>query len=205
MGLGLHYQIYEHVEIRFIINIWGHLYHHHHQKTSCINAPAAWCRKCPQILRSLAATSASSRVHPVIRESRSRLMMSFQVVLGLPGFLFPWEGVHRYSLSGNRVMSRCPNQCRWPFLMTLDNWGWLVFLRMSMFVTYWDHLIFRIFLWHLMSNASSLFPSLSLYVGNFYTWICLTDFSFNRNHAILLKLGAFSTYTRLMKFVNFCL
>ena len=60
-----------------------------------------YCSKCltrDHIIRSLAATSASYKVHP-----RSTLLMSFWTtshhhVFGRPGLLFQWDGFQWYSL-----------------------------------------------------------------------------------------------------------
>ena len=74
------------------------------QTASYDSAFAAWRRKLDQVLLSRAVTSASSTVHPGNMVSRSRLMTSFHVVRGLPCFLWPWSGVHLYSLSGSCVL-----------------------------------------------------------------------------------------------------
>ena len=77
---------------------------------SCITTLTSWLERCLHITRSLAATSASSTVHP-----RSILLMSFWMssrhdVLGWPGFLFPWNGFQWYSLLRIRSLFI---HCKW--------------------------------------------------------------------------------------------
>ena len=134
-----------------------------YRSASCIDAPAAWLTRNFHTLRSFAATSASSTDHPKSILLMSLFMVSFHAVLGRPRLL-PWVGFQEYSLLG---MWEASMRCTWPnhfkrlFLMTDVSWGCLVLDLMLSFEICWNQTIFRIFLWHLMSNASSLASSLS--------------------------------------------
>ena len=138
-----------------------------YRSASCIDAPAAWWTRNFHTLRSFAATSASSTDHPKSILLMSLFMVSFHAVLGRPRRLLPWVGFQECSLLGMREASM---RCTWPnhfkrfFLMTDVSWGCLVLDLMLSFAICWNQTIFRIFLWHLMSNASSLASSLSVRV-----------------------------------------
>ena len=115
-----------------------------------------------QTVQSWAATSASSIDQPNPRLRRSLWITSVHFVLGRPRFRFPWDGFHRCSLFGIRLLSirsRCPNHSL-RFLIKLVSWGCLVTDLTCFLVTCWDHLIGKILHWHRMSQASSLASSL---------------------------------------------
>ena len=69
-----------------------------------------WLHRCLNIICSLTATSASSKVHP-----RSILLMSFWMIychdiFGQPSLLFLWDGFQWHSLLGILSMFIC---CKW--------------------------------------------------------------------------------------------
>ena len=148
------------------------------QSASCISALAAWLVRILQTVRSWAATSASSTIQPNPRLRRSLWMTSIHFVLGRPRLRLPWDGFHRCSLFGIRLLSirsRYPNHFSLRFLIKLVSWGCLVTDRISLIswgclvtglisllVTCWDHLIRKILRWHPMSKALSLASSLSV-------------------------------------------
>ena len=126
----------------------------------CITALTTWLERCLHIIYSLAATSASSTVHP-----RAILLMSFWMtschdVFGWPGSLFLWDGFQSYSLLGVRSMfiySKWPDHWRRHFLITAVSWGCLVHgLDMELFIICGDHTTSKILHWQCMSKASSL-------------------------------------------------
>ena len=82
-----------------------------YQSASCISALAARLVRILQTLRSWAATSASSIVQPNPRLRRSLWMTSIHFVPGRPRLRLPWDGFHRCSFFGIRLLS---NRSRWP-------------------------------------------------------------------------------------------
>ena len=135
-----------------------------YQSASCISALAAWLVRILQTVRSWAATSASSIVQPNPRLQRSLWMTSIHFFLGRSRLRLPWDGFHRCSLFGIRLLSirsRWPNHFSLRFLIKLVSWGCLVTVLMCLLVTCWDH-IRKILRWHRMSKASRRASSLSV-------------------------------------------
>ena len=113
-----------------------------------LTAPAAWRERYLQMLRSFAATSASSTDHPHSNLLMSFLITSLHDILGRPGLRFPWTGFQVYSFLGIRSMSMrctCPNHWRRRFLITDVSWGCFVLVLMVVLEMCWDQVTLRIF------------------------------------------------------------
>ena len=111
--------------------------------SSCITALIAWLERHLHIIRSLAATSASSTVQP-----KSILLMSFWItahheVFGRPVLRFPWAGFQRYSFLEIRSISI---RCIWPN-MTKPSWGCFVLDLLELFVICRDRTTRKIVRW----------------------------------------------------------
>ena len=103
---------------------------------------------------------------PRHKRGRSRLMTRFYFLGGSIWFSFSVVGRPLIlSCRGNRLASlalQMPKPLQAALFNDVDSLRLIGFLAcMSIFLTCWDHLILRIFLWHGMSNASCLFSSLS--------------------------------------------
>ena len=114
---------------------------------TCIAAFAAWLERCLHSPHKcyLAATSASSTVHPMSNLLISFWKISRHDVFGWPGLRFPWDGFQKYSFLGIQSMSihwrwlNHVNHWSWRFLTTVVSWGCLVLDLMEMFVKCYDH------------------------------------------------------------------